>query len=317
MVNALKEYMKRWAIGSIAFFATLAIGIIIVWPMLAWQTRRPEPNSQEITPTEPTEPIDSDEDAIDLDGLEVFDDDIDEPDKFSCRLLITGSAFHAEQIKIKNGEKWLGLFKNGKTYSLKPATVKIKLVPDEILHGNSSEQKGKLTGKSIGVASGVKPVFLLKNSRIRPGRVETFFRGVSGSNFDSEFSESEKRPTFLDKHFSQTYKLGGKVYNLKVIKAKNKRSEPILALILEGDGKRQLLHTFWTRGEGEHGEKNWLGSVGTLYWVGDLDRDNKPDFYLSLFAHEIISERFILLSSKAKKGKLVKKTALFSTSGCC
>lgn len=111
--------------------------------------------------------------------------------------------------------------------------------------------------------------------------------------------------------------MAGKVYDLKVIKAKNKRSEPILALVLESDGKTQLLHTFWTRGEGDYGEKNWLGSVGTLYWVGDLDRDNKPDFYLSLYAHEIIYEAFIFLSSEAENGKLVKKAALFSTSGCC
>ncbi len=310
--------MKRWAIGSIAFFATLAIGIVLVWPtMLELQTHQPPPESQEISITERISQIEETEGEISQDNLEIFDDDIGESGSFSCRLLRTGSAFHADQIHVKNGEKWLGLFRNGETYLLKPATVKIKLVPDELLHGKSSEQKGKLTGKSVGVAAGPKPVFLMKNSGIRPGRVKTFFQGVSGSNFDNEASESEERPTFLDKNFSQTYELAGKVYELKVIKAKNIRSEPILALILEGDGKRQLLDTFWTRGEGEYGEKNWLGSVGTLYWVGDLDRDNKPDFYLSLFTHETTNEAFILLSSQAEKGKLVKKVALFSTSGCC
>lgn len=132
-----------------------------------------------------------------------------------------------------------------------------------------------------------------------------------------DWKNESAKPTYLDKNFRQSYELAGKVYELKVIKAKNKRGEHILALQLESDGVKQLLHTFWTRREGEYGEKNWLGSVGTLYWVGDLDRDGKPDFYLSLFAHEIIYEAFVLLSSEAEKGKFVKKAALFSTSGCC
>ncbi len=251
--------------------------------------------------------------ANEMESLEEIDDSFDEPTNFSCRLLETGSAFHSDDINVKNREKWLGLFNNNGRYSLRSTTVKVKSIPDELLHGPSSSQKGKLTGKSVSVENNVEPLFLVKNAdRLRPGIVTTLFEG-DRENWKNESA----KPTYLDKNFHRSYEMSGKVYDLRVVKAKNKRGEPILALILEADGKRQLLHTFWTRGEGEYGEKNWLGSVGTLYWVGDLDRDNKPDFYLSLFAHMIVYEAFILLSSEAEKGKLVKKVALFSTSGCC
>lgn len=247
-----------------------------------------------------------------LEPLEEIDDDIEAADKLTIRLMETGSNFHADQIKAKNGEKWLGLFNNDGIYSLQNTTLRVKRVADELLHGPGSDKKGKLTGKSVSVETKVEPAFLLKNARrLREGFVATLFEGEK-----EDWNNESVKPTFLDKNFHQTYKLAGKIYELKVIKAKNKRGEPVLALRLEGNGVKQILHTFWTRSEGENGEENWLGSVGTLYWVGDLDRDNRPDFYLSLYAHETIYTAFLLLSSEAGKGKLVKKVAVFETSGC-
>jgi len=308
--------MKRWIFGSVAFFVTLLVGIAVAWPtLIEWGSLEPipePPTPQEFTSNTGIVQTDSANVQDSSELLEVFDDDINDPSKFNCQLLETGSAFHADQIKTKNGEKWLGLFNDSGKYSLRSTTVKVKRVADELLHGPTSDQRGKLTGKSISVGGKVAPLFLVKNShRLRQGLITTLFEGQR-----EDWKDESVRPTYLDKNFSQSYELAGKVYDLKVSKAKNIRGEPILALLLEGDGKRQLLHTFWTRSEGDYGEKNWLGSVGTLYWVGDLDRDNRPDFYLSLYAHETIYAAYLLLSSEADNGKLVKKVAVFSTSGC-
>ncbi len=56
--------------------------------------------------------------------------------------------------------------------------------------------------------------------------------------------------------------------------------------------------------------------LGNLYWVGDLDRDGKPDFFTNLYLNENGDYLNLYLSSRAKKGKLVKKVAVFATSGC-
>lgn len=80
--------------------------------------------------------------ANELESLEEIDDNIDEPNNFICRLLETGSAFHSDDINVKNREKWLGLFNDRGKFSLRSTTVKIKRIPDELLHGPSSDQKG-------------------------------------------------------------------------------------------------------------------------------------------------------------------------------
>lgn len=300
--------MKRWAIGSIAFFVALGLGTLVAWVALFELNSPKTPPEQHVIEQSLPNPENLNPQEI----LEVFDDKIDAQYSFSCQLLETGPNFHADQITVRNGEEWLGVFNDNGKFSLRSATVRIKRVPDELVHGPDSDNKGKLTGKSVSVASSVEPLFLVKNSpRLWKGPITTLFVGER-----EDWKGGSTDPTFLDRDFHHSYELAGIVYELKVIKARNKRDEPILALLLEGDGKRQLLHTFWTRGEGDYGEENWLGSVGTLYWAGDLDRDNNPDFYLSLYAHETIHTSYLLLSSEAEKDNMVKKAAVFSTHGC-
>jgi hypothetical protein len=60
-------------------------------------------------------------------------------------------------------------------------------------------------------------------------------------------------------------------------------------------------------------DDNYLGS---LDWAGDLDRDGKPDFYFSLYVHDNVEYQNLFLTSSAKKGKLVKKIAMWFTNGC-
>jgi len=57
--------------------------------------------------------------------------------------------------------------------------------------------------------------------------------------------------------------------------------------------------------------------VGYLYWVGDLDSDGKPDFYLSLYENDNVSAVFLFLSSKAENGKLIKAVASFVSYADC
>lgn len=251
-----------------------------------------------ILPIEPTPELET------IEEVEHWFDEEKSP--YKIKLLETGEGFHGDEIKAKSGETWLGLFKEREGYSLRSTKIKIRRVHDEIVEDKNETRK---TGKSVGVEGKLQPIFLLKNAdRLREGNVTTLFRGLSRDEV-LEDEESELTPdqmlTTLGKDFVRKYKIGGKEYELEVIEAKNKNNEKIFALVLESDGIRQVLHT-----------SAESGSLGTLYWVGDLDRDAKPDFYLDLYVHENVANQVLFLSSEAGNKKLVKMVAQFWTTGC-
>ncbi len=57
-------------------------------------------------------------------------------------------------------------------------------------------------------------------------------------------------------------------------------------------------------------------SIYVLLWAGDIDRDGIPDLLIDTSNHYNISTIALFLSSKADKGKLYKKVAIFETIGC-
>ncbi len=227
---------------------------------------------------------------------------------FKIKLLVTGSSFHGDEVKAKSGEIWLGLFKENDEYYLRSTKLKVRHVYDEIV---DDEDKKAKTGKEVIVDGKNQPIYLLKNANaIREGKITTLFQGLSWKDvFDDK--ESDIAPddmlTTLKKNFSRTFEINEKKYKLKTIEAKNEKGERIGALILESDGVRQVLHT---------ANVDDFFDLGHLYWVGDLDRDGKPDFYFDLFEHYNVMNRVLFLSSQAEKGKLLKKVAYFRTTGC-
>ncbi len=222
------------------------------------------------------------------------------------RLLETGLGFHGDEVKAKSGEKWLGLFQDGDKFVLKSTKLKIKRVHDGI---TDDEETGNKTGKEVKVNEDSEPIFLLKNSGLKSREVQTIFRGNRYEEMpeDSDLSYDEFL-TSMYKGFFKEFKFSGKNYSLKVIEALNKDNEKIFALVLEGLGKRQVLHSV----DAIHNE----GTLGTLYWIGDLDGDEKPDFYMTPSVHYNVKNRVLFLSSKANKNNLLGKVAYFWTTGC-
>jgi len=231
--------------------------------------------------------------------------------KFKIKLLETGEDFSDDEVIAKNGEIWLGLFKEKESYILRPTKIKISSNPDNSGDGENQNLEIK---KSVKVSDKTKPIFLLKNfdTSKEKSQIITLFQGMTWS----DILEYKEQPNFnsyemltkLNKNFVGNYKIGVNEYTLKVIEAKNKNNAEILALTLEGEGKRQIIHTVQTK-------ENF--AVGSLYWVGDLDLDGKPDFYLDLYGNDNILERILFLSSKAENGKLIKAVASFITYSNC
>lgn len=302
--------MKIFFQGLTVFLIALVIGYITVPPVVAIRELPSEMTPSMIDAVEIQTKEPDDLDVIDEVGNEYGDEN-----HFKIKLLETGEGFHGDEITAKNGEKWLGLFNENGAYSLRQATLRVLRDHDPII----DDEPQIKTGKSVSVEGKIKPIFLLKNApNLREGKIAIYFKGLSWKEAmaDASTEYAGENMTSLDKRFSQEFGTNGDEFTLKVVKAKNKEGEKLLALILEQNGIRQVLHTTWTSYEGERGTEEWLGQTGTLYWVGDLDGDRKPDFYLDLFVHDNVANKALFLSSKAEKGKLVKKVAHFVTTGC-
>jgi hypothetical protein len=301
--------VKRTAVGIVIFVAAFLIGNVLVPTTTVFEIRTVHVQATQPTEAQP-EPVDETIETIEWDTAAANR----ESGRFHIRLLETGDGFHGDEIAARNGEKWLGLFNNGSHSSLNSTRVTIERVHDPII----DEVPTARTGKSVTVTGGRNPIFLINSSTLRPGRVETIFQGLTWEEAiaDETVLSPDDKMSRLDKHFLQTYAMGGKQVILRVIKAQNTSGERLLALALESEGKRQILHATPTSYEGDRGIEEWLGQVGTLYWVGDLDADKKPDFYVDLFWHDNVSDKVLFLSSKAGKNELVKKVARFVTTGC-
>ena len=236
----------------------------------------------------------------------------------SMKLLEIGEGFHGDEVPAEDGDEWLGLFQVDNGYAVKRTKLKIKRVHDPVI----DDEELSRTGKSVSVSSRSKPLFLVKGGEsIRPGKASTFFRGLT----DEVFNELQSRDittyngfTSLDKDYRDSFFTDDKrEYELKVLKALNPEGKRILALSLESLGVRQILYTVRTWDEESNTDPSeWSGQVGTLFWVGDVDRDGKPDLYMELTAHENSIWTGLFLSSEAEEGKHVKLSAEFVITGC-
>ncbi|MDQ3713169.1 MAG: hypothetical protein M3388_13240 [Acidobacteriota bacterium] len=236
--------------------------------------------------------------------IEEVENGIDEEYLFKIKLLETGEGFHGDEIEAKSGETWLGLFRVKDKYFLRSTKIKIHRVHDPVIDGFEEKYATQKTGKSVTVSEEQQQlIFLLKNAeQLREGETKTLF----WNNLNEENEEAES--TSLDRKFIREYWFGGEKCVLHVREGLNKKGEKILALILEGDEKKQVLHSIRSVEEGDY--------LGSLYWMGDLDQDGKPDFYFDLYIHDNVEYKNLSLSSEAKNGKLLEKVATFTITGC-
>lgn len=295
--------MRRYLIGLGVFIFGFSVGQIFVPP----RTDVGElllNRSEVVDKTEQIQPITVVE-TIDDDAL-LRDDLTFQP---KMHLLETGTGYQPGDITAKNGETWLGLFWENGRYVLRPAKVNIAVVK---IRMEEEYEGGDGRRKNVSVQGPTEPLFLLKDARkIRKGDITGLLRGLTWPEaFELEKQgviDASKMQFSFVKDFSQKFETGGNEYELKVTEAKNKDNKAILALIIEGEGKRQVLHTTFANN----------GFLGNLYWVGDLDRDGKPDLYMSLWENEVVHNAVLFLSSESEKENLVKKIANFWTASGC
>lgn len=275
------------------FLVTFLIGFVAVPTIKKGETVSIEPTTilLEKMPTPPIETKIEDESNEEYEWEENYDA------KFKIKLLETGE-FHGDEVKAKSGETWLGLFKQGDSFSLLSTNIKVKRVFDVII---DDEEKGEKTGKGVSVTRKNQPIFLLKNADfLKQGKIKTVFY---------EFEKSEdSEGIWVDNNFNQMFSLNAARYNLLVTTKKEKGSwiDETSKLVLSDGKTEQIIYS----------QKRCDDCMWRLIWAGDLDKDGKLDLYLDLHDHYNVMQRRLFLSSQAEEGKLVKEIANFRTVGC-
>jgi hypothetical protein len=211
-------------------------------------------------------------------------------------LIETGELFDTE-LKIKDGERWLGLYVTDGGSSLIESKITTKPIFDP-------EDKKQMIGKNIGVDNPVKPVFLVKGATmLKPGPAPTIYQG--GEAKEHELVNTEN----LASRKSRQLKLGDQDYQLKVLMRKARTIETLspdcvelkLALVF---GKQTQILSIAEDVDPVNSPRTWK-----LLWAGDVDGDGKLDLYVDLSTDGIGEEKKLFLSSQAKPGQLVKEVA--------
>lgn len=291
--------MKVSKISVLIFLFALSIGCSIGFLTNLLKTK----NQSEINLISPQQlPIEQLSERINNNSKDEFKPKVFEVEGFwddslknqiNKNLIELGEVSNGEEFKIKSGETWLGLYGDNKNTKLISTKIYVKKTNGSDLDWTEFSTKTK-----------EKPIFLVKNLKsVKQGKVKTLFRGNSWRQFDKE----DKPLTTLEIGFKKEFNLGGQQYILRTDEGFNEKNETIRVLILETENQSQVI--YYSEGSG--------GYLGHLYWVGDLDSDNKPDLFMDLGDDEKGSYTSgIFISSEAEEGKLVKLFEYFWLGGC-
>ena len=209
------------------------------------------------------------------------------------RLLEIGE-FHGHEVEAQTGETWLGLHISEGESMLLDYQLTVEAVHDPIV-----DDPGESTGKKVSVDLPLEPRFLIATEWLSAGAVQTVLEG------SYEKTLGPMSPVKL--------KLEHASYELKVVgseeeeKCENDGLPKNAKLVLASGEIEQILYSLEECGD----DPAWF-----LLWAGDLDRDGKLDFYVSVKQHYNVSEKRLFLSTAAGEGQLVEQVAEFVTTGC-
>jgi hypothetical protein len=215
-----------------------------------------------------------------------------EPDT-PLKLLLEGT-FHKHEVWAGAEKKtWLGLFKEDGKYVLRPTTIQVNIVEDPV-----ADSAGTLSGREVAADSNA--VFLLTGLQPnKTGEVDTavFNRAILPANKELTYTLKGREyriSSYGDSTQAATGEYAYQNYGWKVSGTKN--GKVIEQKLAEDDHLTE--------------------SIYVLLWAGDLDHDGIPDLLIDTSNHYNVSSYTLFLSSKADRGKLYKKVAVFETVGC-
>lgn len=211
---------------------------------------------------------------------------------FAAQQLITTFTFHGDEVTAKAGDYWIAITPTQK----KKVPLKIAIVNDPVI-----DEGNKKTGKAVS-ATGVKPIFLVKDTQnVGPGTCVTVL------NTETELW---KKPAVK-------LKLGAKSYEVELKLKVGKKQSPedtytpahCTVFVKTGNSSDAIL------------DRDCIADLQGLeapriLWAGDIDMDGQLDLLIDGTLESNVSKLMLFTSSTATKGKLLKKVAEFTTTGC-
>jgi hypothetical protein len=203
-------------------------------------------------------------------------------------LLETG-AFHGQDVRLRQPASWVGIYCKDDICTARPTTVHSTRVPDPL----GEDEPNKPTGTLIQVSTQGQPLFLVRGISSSPRPIATVFAG--------ELSlQAGDKPDIAFSGTNYTLRVDGEKT------AKNTLPQGSRLLLSSRSAIQELFSV------PDHGNDPYV----TVLWIGDLDGDGKPDFYLNSSSHYNVSHKVLWLSTLAKPGQPVGQAAVFETAGC-
>ena len=198
-------------------------------------------------------------------------------------------AYHGDEIAVDSSGIWWAICTNNEQDILTKVYVKLQAVHDPILDKDESQK----TGINVAVIGCEDPIVLIRN--------------IDGASI--RYLETADLSIHGDDPSTDCYSLVEATFNGNVFSIREEqRGTTGYHLQLTGNGKSQTIYSV---------ERTDLESQGwKVLWAGDLDMDGLVDFLLEANHHYNVSEIQVFLSSLADKNELVRKVAMFKSTGC-
>ncbi|WP_345949104.1 hypothetical protein ABDD95_19850 [Mucilaginibacter sp. PAMB04274] len=217
---------------------------------------------------------------------------------YDARIIIPGGVFHEDEVDPKSAEyAWMGLFKNDIGYYLAPTQVNLARSFDAVLDNEEKKTGWTITpsvkDSAICLISGVKnlqaqPIdsIPLPKKQLLPGE-QIAFRYKSVSYVLSATGHKTLEKPNADSYAVTAYKL-------------------TLEAIINGERVKQKLVSI----------SRFDDTMTNIYFAGDIDGDDIPDFIIDTTNHYNVSQPTLYLSKPATKGNLLKVMGMHVSVGC-
>lgn len=193
--------------------------------------------------------------------------------------LLRVGEWHGHEVGATSSDGWLCLIRSAVGFDLRPCAIEVTAAYDPVVAASA--------GKKVSVPALDGVAFLLRGADgLTPGPVLTVFFG----HFSFE------RGAYLP--------LGDEDGRAWL------SAEPAgdgFDIALEASGVTQVLVRNLGRDE---------DAAPSLFWAGDLDRDGRLDYLLDTTDHYNVTEWTLFLSHGTGDGELVRRAAVFRTTGC-